>query len=1382
MAQFQAGYYIEGLQSLYNEHPDREKIFAILNSLSYFDIQSESWNNSFRYGAIDESLHSLLLVASNFITRGLPTLASLYIEDIFAKTFGKTEAKQEKQGETVSISYPFLGKKSEMQALREKISQAFHIIDPRINHRSQFEPLSPSWEKLKGGYDEDFLFAHIPAFAGEEFMQIIEPQRDYISILHRAMKADESFKKYVEDTSSTFTKLPVDFAIELPYPVNDTYGKVIEIDGREHDSITQRRLDNLRDFTIQKAKWAETLRIRTDSMHNIREHLSPLKDFLSNEYFKTIRQNYHRPLYDTDAGLEALQIALTPIAVARLQKTIIECCLAGIINIEQEEKIKIAIVERDVPCGFLATHDLQQLLSALFSLAGRHKAPADFEVEVFNTKEFSKCSLHQVFTQKAKPVETFDSQKEFDLLLDISVLQRPTIKNPALQTKAKHTFTIRSSHSVVSDKKTGTGELIRYQADNNEDFTTHLKFFLQNAFRKENFLAGQYEILKRSLQQRDVIGLLPAKGGKTIAYQLSALLQAGICLTVCPVNALIIQQIETLKKYGIDSGICHQYPVVYDKPLHADFCENQFMFVLPESFHTENFRESLQQMRQEKLYFSYCVIDEAHCISELGHDFRFAYHGIGKSLKELCRNADDNPATVIALSGTASFDVLSDIQQELQTNTGAIVKIDVVRPEILIKIETSQINELEKQQDINKIKSVVAAKKQADISRQITDWLADDSSILLYCPQSKGIFGVTDQYKSGLADKIAANFPDIEIDYFLGTKIIGYQSVNNIAAYHSAQSLKKFMENKLQILVTTDEFRIGLDKNNISGVVHLNMPASPEAFVQEIGRAGNKSRKPVSRLFFNNQKIRIKETNETLDENNQWQTSVDEINISIDKFILHTSIRKQFRGKRKELAVINELLTEIKYPIERNILKIYREIENRFGIHVTFSFFPENHPYQLLVRSSNQNYGYIDFRGFTSIVNQTTDDIELSNDLLNFIKETVDRLCPENQNIFKWLDSGKVKEPQKGILFLYEEMNEGQATELTLHFENDRITRIFSVLNRRFPGKFTEKGIKNIAERCFTSVSFVEALKSVVGGQSIPANQIEPLFYEIRTEDDTFRAIYRLAILGYIEQTDVDFEKQLVKLSIKKKSENYHLVCLFRYIEKFISKSEVLTLFDDIASYKGNNVKEKCLNYLLDFVYNTIAQKRYQALDDMEKICLTGLENKNGDEANTKIHELIHQYFSQSTKEKEISPNFVYEAGKTDERDFEIVKSYIAEVGDDEQKMTKLSATTRQLLDFDTENYVFLLLNAYTKLSAKEQKDENFEQDFEQLVNGMVKLQKQFTGSYEKFSEYTGELLENIYIRKPSLRDKMEPLVYLKLHTTWLRNFNAKFLYQWKTK
>ena len=355
-------------------------------------------------------------------------------------------------------------------------------------------------------------------------------------------------------------------------------------------------------------------------------------------------------------------------AVARIQKTFIEAIISERLDTNKLEW-KILIIEDNTSVAKISIEDFSEAYHNLIAM----------------TKDYDHMVLPKLSVSTKKDAS---SEIEYDAVIDVSIDQICNAKEVAFSKfKASNDcyFIVRSSEKVYEDRVLYTTERINYKpfVEKNSQGIYHkieancfkLRYFLNLIFRKEDFRPGQLPILNRALQLKSVIGLLPTGGGKSLTYQLAAMLQPAVTLVVDPLKGLMKDQYDGLLNIGIDcisyinSDITKSFEEGRRRELALTGSQVQIMFLSPERLSIYRFREVLRSMRESGVYFAYGVIDEVHCVSEWGHDFRLAYLHLGRNLfnyvlpKEV--EGEDNHISLFGLTATASFDVLADVQREL---------------------------------------------------------------------------------------------------------------------------------------------------------------------------------------------------------------------------------------------------------------------------------------------------------------------------------------------------------------------------------------------------------------------------------------------------------------------------------------------------------------------------------------------------------------------------------------------------------------------------------------------------------------------------------------------------------------------------------------------
>ncbi|MBP9018669.1 MAG: RecQ family ATP-dependent DNA helicase [Bacteroidales bacterium] len=322
----------------------------------------------------------------------------------------------------------------------------------------------------------------------------------------------------------------------------------------------------------------------------------------------------------------------------------------------------------------------------------------------------------------------------------------------------------------------------------------------------ETFRPLQREIIESALEGKDTLALLPTGGGKSICFQIPALMVEGICLVVSPLIALMKDQVENLKKRGIKALQVHsgmtkdEIDYTLDNAIYGDY---KFLYLSPERLQSEIVRVRIANMN-----VNFLVVDEAHCISHWGYDFRPDYLLI-KDIRDIV-----GKVPVIALTATATPEVANDIMKQLNFS----------KP--------------------NLIKSGFERKNLSYVVREVEDKNGQLLKIV-FSIQGSGIVYVRERKK---ADEISA---------FLNAQGISADSYH--AGYGSEERAKKqerWMKGDTRIIVATNAFGMGIDKADVRFVCHFDLPESIESYFQEAGRAGRDEKKAYAVLLWNKHDIK----------------------------------------------------------------------------------------------------------------------------------------------------------------------------------------------------------------------------------------------------------------------------------------------------------------------------------------------------------------------------------------------------------------------------------------------------------------------------------------------------------------------------------------------
>lgn len=548
-----------------------------------------------------------------------------------------------------------------------------------------------------------------------------------------------------------------------------------------------------------------------------------------------------------------------------------------------------------------------------------------------NLSILSETELPVIYIDHYKPDCNFD---EYDLLLHFNPFN-PIDRQCNIYKEFNNTskaFTVYHTPNKHLNNNVYTSELVRYPeigiVDSNNDLIIDnvkeqaLQYFLKNIFRRDNFKDGQLKVLYYSLQLESVIGLLPTGGGKSLIYQLSVFLQPGISIVVEPIKSLMKDQKDELNQLLITSAVFINSDIEakqkdeYSKQMSNG--EYQFVFISPERMQIQKFRDYLIRMKENQNYFSYFVVDEAHCVSEWGHDFRPSYLSLAKNASKYCYVEFEKTIPCIALTATASYDVLTDIQREMMVSDEDIIeiaKIDTLkRDELFYKfIKVPQNNILtHKREELQKI---ITETVNHDL--KTNSFFNEDCSnaMIIFTPYTKGDLGVEKNLQSnkdGLYSYLGSKLED-NSKYKIG-KFHGGNSDKNSKMSIDQDDFKK---NKLNIMVATKAYGMGINKLNIRSCVHINYPSSIEGFVQETGRIGRLKEHSVSYTIYSDCR-----------EDNVYYAD-----FNVNLFLHNTN----FVGIDKELEVIRRIFN---YTDENNnsILSVLKDdLINRYT-YINFNY------------------------------------------------------------------------------------------------------------------------------------------------------------------------------------------------------------------------------------------------------------------------------------------------------------------------------------------------------------------------------------------------------------------------------------------------------------
>lgn len=977
-----------------------------------------------------------------------------------------------------------------------------------------------------------------------------------------------------------------------------------------------------------------------------------------------------------------LQLVLSPVAVARLEKTILEALMTRVLNISAT-RWKVLVKEHDVPCAALAFEELREMFKHITQLSAEYsdlKFP-EVELTIVSTKEFAQSSLH---LNHRVLVGEYHSNAEYDMVIDFAMLRRNGLEDidfTDYKCKNKCYFNVRSAHHHRNDRQIYTSDRILYKqiaTQNNqgryediEDNVKHLRYFLRMLFRKQDFRPGQIPILNRALQYKSVIGLLPTGGGKSLIYQIAAMLQPGVTLVIDPLRSLMKDQYDGLIGAGIDCCSYINSSIEVPEAIKAkgakeiqDYrikererrskCLEQseflFMFLSPERLSILNFRERLKNMQETGVYFAYGVMDEVHCVSEWGHDFRFSYLHLGRNLyryvlpKPKEGDEKENHIPLFGLTATASFDVLADVERELSGNGAFPLDAETVvregdtnRFEIQYKIEPVPVsftlkqadgtvkpnkwaifdskkdfldslisqmpfylNELLTEQSIQTITDGYTIGPRAD-GRELkslqTDIPSDflsaqdvyDYGGIVFCPHKDhtGVAVFTNQFE------LTTKHPNAKIGTFVG-------SGDGIALHHVEESFKNlelFRDNKLSLMIATKAFGMGIDKPNVRFTINMNYSSSLESFVQEAGRAGRDQRMALSVIMLSKYRIaRVKPGTQFFKANiYKWYDANDIEEIAQKKGI-----------PVEDFEICDETSDLVKLKCKQCGDSCKRFENNCCSFACNHCDKPQK--YESFKSVCAQKCEYYDTCELAKV---PTVDKWSRYEHLSVYKERYPFITCEN---YEFLNAD-----YETVMFFYNNNFKGE------NHEKLKMHQLLSKLSMK-----VTVGGQNEDEK--TIHGFLATLQSVRVGTKV----ISYIPYTKGEYDDIAKAIYRMCCIDLIDDFTQDYNSKCFRIVSYKKSDGQYYAALEKYLRRYYTVERAAELVSEVPSYKGENEMHKCLGFLTHFIYDKIAVKRKRAIDDMFAFCVHGVDaNKDWKAINEELKDELYFYFNSKYARRE---------------------------------------------------------------------------------------------------------------------------------------------------
>ena len=975
---------------------------------------------------------------------------------------------------------------------------------------------------------------------------------------------------------------------------------------------------------------------------------------------RTISSTLCDDILNNKLSEDALLI-LSPLAIARIQKIVVESLITGRLSIESD-MWDVLVDEGDVPSAAIAFKELEMMFTNLTSLSENYadrKFPR-INLDVVNNK-FHDSKLH--LDANVYRLSSEVSQKSYDLVIENNFsVNRAEYTFDKYRARTDCYYAIYSVPAVTAQRYIYTTDLIDYKSLCSVDDTgkfieveenkAYLEYFLSHIFRKVSFRMGQIPILNRALKNKSVIGLLPTGGGKSLTYQLAAMLQPGVTLVIDPLQSLMLDQYEGLLSNGIDCCTYINSSITGEEKNKREYMVERslclFAFMAPERLCMYSFRKRLKNMHDMNVYFSYAVIDEVHCVSEWGQDFRFSYLHLGRNLYNYVKSKV-GVVTLFGLTATASFDVLADVERELSghgsysLDSEALVRCeDTNRLELQYRIIPVPIefNELPRSGE----------NVRYDRNHHIPDHLPRPVMI-----GSKN----RERGKSSHLCTVVGGIPEMV------RELTKEQSVSRIVEhFYERQSIESVPGSGDKLYVDfPDDFALDNTEYPQAGIIFCPHRANTEMSVEECASKLHESISDVGRFYSLDDDYDpdmadafdpMQEMTDFRDNRLPLMVATKAFGMGIDKPNVRFTVNVNYSnsleanvqeagraGRDKSMALSVILVSDF------SLVRVSRKCQvNQFPLGILKGYwFKEDDLNEIL-----DYYNIHLDEGSLEFCNPNVDVVQLVchyKEKALYTRDSRTEHCLDCDRSAKCL-LGKLKDEHPGYCTL-EELEESAAklgvklVGRNIKYQSPDYAAMMYFWATGFPGLFDEKKVMNDLMSKFYVSSFIgdtvevnnetlqthKGLLDFVLTQEIGSEVVSIIKYTAGEDPTLSKAIYRMCCIGFIDDFTKDYSKHEYRVVCIRKTDEQYYGCLKEFLMRYYPEDKAEKELQKAKQMRGDNAVHRCLAYLTEFIYEKLAVKKKRAIDDIRAFCNLGLtKDKDWKEVNEDLKDYIYYYFN----------------------------------------------------------------------------------------------------------------------------------------------------------